>query len=269
MLRPERLVFVGGLHRSGTTPLARVVASHPGVSGLSETGVKEDEGQHVQRVYPKAKLYGGAGRFALDDRAHLTEASPLVSSTTAERLLEAWTPYWDLDKPLLLEKSPPNLVMGRFLQAVFPGSAMVIVLRHPVVVALSTQKWRRLASRNPLNRTSLSDLVRHWLRAHELLRQDLPFLARVHLLRYEDLVADPQSELVRIQRFLGLSEPIPSGGMNPSFSNPYEAQWEAMTVGTPWKRQRRAAIEERFGDQIAEYGYDVRDLRVTGPWSLT
>ena len=102
-----------GLHRSGTTPLARAIASHPQVSGLGATGVKEDEGQHFQSVYPPARQYGGAGRFARDERAHLTEMSPLVSPSNAQRLWDAWSPYWDLSRPCLLEKSPPNLIMGR------------------------------------------------------------------------------------------------------------------------------------------------------------
>ena len=58
------LVFVGGLHRSGTTPLARALSAHPDISGFSNTGVPEDEGQHLQDVYPPAYVLGGPGRFA-------------------------------------------------------------------------------------------------------------------------------------------------------------------------------------------------------------
>ena len=49
---PPALVFVGGLHRSGTSLVHRCLALHPAVSGFSGTGVPEDEGQHLQTVYP-------------------------------------------------------------------------------------------------------------------------------------------------------------------------------------------------------------------------
>lgn len=267
MTESARLVFVGGLHRSGTTPLARTMGQHPQISGLTGTGVKEDEGQHLQSVYPKAKTYGGAGRFAMDPRSHLTEASPLATPENAETLVREWSPYWDLDRQLLLEKSPPNLVMGRFLQALFPDSAYVAVIRHPVVVALSTHKWRRLAARNVRMHTTYYQLVEHWLAAHETFLADLPHLRRVHVLRYENLVADPAAELAPVTELLGLSSPLDSGSLRATHSGRYEEQWAAMRRSGPLSRRNRSSIERDFSEAIARWGYDVDDLSAlpTGP----
>ena len=52
---PKRLVFVGGLHRSGTTPFAKILDEPPGDRGLVDTGVREDEGQHLQRGLPQGE----------------------------------------------------------------------------------------------------------------------------------------------------------------------------------------------------------------------
>jgi hypothetical protein len=256
----HRLVFVAGLHRSGTTPLARMMAEQPRISGLTGTGVEEDEGQHLQPVYPVAMTYGGPGRFARDRRAHLTETSPLATPANAERLIAAWSPYWDLNADLLLEKSPPNLVMGRFLQALFPGSAMIVVVRHPVVVALGTRKWAP--------RTTLHRLVGHWFEAHRTFAADLPHLERVHLLRYEDLVADAAGELARIQHFLGLAEPIPHERMQAARSSGYEQAWREMASGGLPARWARARIEADFGGFAADFGYDLSDPHHLEPLRL-
>lgn len=267
MIDPARLIFVAGLHRSGTTPLARAMGAHPQISGLRETGVKEDEGQHLQTVYARANAYGGAGRFSMDPRAHLTEESLLSSPENAAQLLGEWSPYWDLERDYLLEKSPPNLIMGRFLQGLFPGSAFVAVIRHPIVVALSTHKWRRLAARNVRLHTTHYQLVEHWLTAHEIFRQDLSRLQRCHVLRYEHLVSDAENQLAPVNELLGLSTPLDSGALRSTHSDRYAGQWAAMLSGGPLARRSRSLIERDFGDAIRGWGYDVNDLSLppTGP----
>ncbi len=252
-----RLIFVAGLHRSGTTPLARALAAHPDVSGLTGTNVEEDEGQHVQDVYPVAMTHGGPGRFALRPAAHLTETSTLVTADNAAALLTAWSKYWDVTRPFLLEKSPPNLVMGRFLQALFPGSALVVVIRHPVVVTLSTKKWAP--------RISLHRLMENWVEAHRIFRADLPHLTRVSLMRYEDLVAQPSAELARVGAALGLDGDVPADLIQSSRSSRYEKRWDEMARGSVLERRRRGSLERDFAAAAAEYGYDISDLHQLGP----
>ncbi len=263
----ERLVFVGGLHRSGTTPLTRALAAHPEISGLTNTGVPEDEGQHLQDVYPRLRSLGGMGRFARHPRAHLTENSDLVSPENASRLLAALTPYWDLDRRLLLEKSPANLVMGRFLQALFPGSALVVVVRNPVVSALALEKWNPLlVARNGRRRTTLVGRVENWVRAHAILRGDLAHLRRVRVLRYEDLVDRPDVELGAISRLLRLSTPITSDSIRSGRSDEYAERWAAMATGNPVQRRVRARIVDRFAGDMLAYGYDAETLAADPLW---
>jgi hypothetical protein len=255
----RRLVFVAGLHRSGTTPLARVLAQHPQVSGLTATGVTEDEGQHLQAVYPPALTYGGAGRFALDQRAHLTETSTLATPENAQRLIAAWLPYWDTSRELLLEKSPPNLVMTRFLQALFPEASFIVVVRHPVSVTLATHKWRW--------HTTLRHLLDHWFTAHDLFREDLPYLHRARVLKYEDLVARPRRTLGELGRFLGLDGAMPVDNVRADQSRSYEQRWTTMaTSGRPWQRRLQERLVAQYESRANEYGYSLVDLDRVGPF---
>lgn len=256
-LEGHRLVFVCGLHRSGTTPLARCLAGHPQISGFAGTGATEDEGQHLQTVYPPASAYGGPGRFARDPGAHLTEVSPLVTADNARRLMEQWAPYWDLGKPVLLEKSPPNLLMTRFLQALYPEASFVVIVRHPVVVTLSTARWRRFMT--------LSALFAHWFAAHETFAADAPHLRRLHVVRYEDLIADPGRALKELGAFLDLDGPIPADTVQGHRSTAYERAW-ASYARNPLKRPLRRRLTARFGEAARRFGYDMDDLDHRGPF---
>ena len=247
----QSLVFVGGLHRSGTTLLARLLASHPDATGLDGTGVPEDEGQHLQDVYPAAERPGGSGRFALNPAAHRTEDHAEASDRSAQLLWDAWRPYWDSDARFLIEKSPPNLMMGRFLQALYPSASFVFIVRHPVTVTLATRKWRR--------RTPLPRLMNNWFTAHETARSDLPALSRVHLVSYEWLLADPRSTLDAVVDFLSMPGEVDVSSVDASGSDRYEEQWH--TLRTEGHRGA-TKTSERFEKQALRFGYDLDDLRL-------
>jgi hypothetical protein len=244
----HQFVFLAGLHRSGTTLLARLLAAHPEISGFSETGVPADEGQHLQSVYPAAKEYGGPGRFGFAPESHLTEDSPLVSQEGARKLFEEWSPHWDLSRPLLLEKSPPNLLKTRFLQALFPGSAFVVIVRHPIPVSIPTARWR--------GTRRYDRLFEHWLRCHALFEADRVHLGRAHVLTYEQLVRDPAGVLSGIFRFLGVDPISPSEPVEGGANEKYFAQWREL------KRDLRMRayldlVSFRYERRVRRYGYSL------------
>jgi hypothetical protein len=241
-------VFVCGQHRSGTSVLARSLRHHPQVSGFQDTGAVEDEGQFLQSVYPPAFTYGGAGLFGFDPRSHLDETSSLVTAENAAKLRAEWMRFWDPSCAVLMEKSPPNLVHTRFLQAIFPNARFVVILRHPIAVSLTTAKRGGIP---------LYTLIEHWLVCHERFLGDLAYLNQVHVLWYEDLAARPQATLDRIWRFLGL-ESAPLAEPLRSHNARYLAQWEKLGR-SPWGGAYLAAIRRRFETRVAAFGYSLDD----------
>lgn len=247
----ERLVFVGGLHRSGTTLLAKTLAGHPDVGGFAGTGVVEDEGQFLQSVYPPDTFHGGAGRFGFDAGAHLTEASPLATPDNAERLRREWAPYRTGGAGWLLEKSPANLIRARFLQALFPDARFIFVMRHPVAVTLATRKW---------SRTGVYSLLHHWVRCHRLLHDDLPLLRHALVVSYEEFIAAPSSVLDRLQQFLDVGATLDPPPLRPGVNTSYFEVWRALygvqkrdrgTLGfDPQVPPPRPGLAERAGRAI-------------------
>jgi hypothetical protein len=247
-LSGHQLVFIGGLHKSGTSLTHRLLRAHPDVSGFTNTGAIQDEGQHLQHVYPTARTYGGPGFFAFDDRAHLTEQSDLSSSASSAALFDDWTRYWDLSKAVLVEKSPPNLIQSRFLQSLFPGAKFVFIVRHPITVSRATQKW---------SRQSDTELVRHWLVAHRILLDDLAHLDHWAWLRYEDLIANPNAMLRALWNFIGLAPIPPAESIDVEIDARYLSQYEPPGDLNRIYDDHAAALIGRFGYSLEAPYYSV------------
>jgi len=238
----KRFVFLAGLHRSGTSLLHQIIRDHPLVSGFRDTGVPQDEGQHLQTVYPPAKEFGGPGKFAFHAGARMTEAHPLATPQAGETIFAQWRRHFDLAKEILVEKSPPNIIRTRFLQEAFPGSLFIAILRHPLAVSYATMKW---------SGTSLPSLLDHSFRAYEIFAEDMLRLNSVYVLRYEDFVLHPGEEISKLYRFIGIpavefAQEVLTDVNGKYFQN-WKDDWAAME--SEWKPampewERRAS---RFG----------------------
>jgi len=268
----KKILFVTGVHKSGTSLLHRCIKSHPEVGGISGTDSPKDEGQHLQSVYLPAAKYGGPGLFGLHERSFRTETSKLVTEANRKTLAREWGRYWDADKPVLVEKSPPHLTQTRFLQALFPNAYFVVIRRHPIANALATQKIANvfmpliyrckgtliahllLNKLGPLRKPPTPFALQNWLCCYEQYEEDRTHLEREMVLSFESLIHSPDDTLADVFRFVGL-DPVPfPEETRPGVNDQYFRAWR--TFWSPY----REWMTDRFGARVRKFGYSMEDI---------
>jgi Sulfotransferase family len=247
MMSFHKFVFIAGLHRSGTTFLARLLRNHDEISGFENTDVPKDEGQHLQNVYPPAKLLGGPGLFGFHKNAYLNESSELITTQNKEALFRQWSKYWDLTKPFLLEKSPPNILKTRFLQEVFPNSFFIFITRHPIAVSMATNAFTGRS-------IELDKQIDHWLICHEKFQDDLPYLRNVIMFKYEDFVENTQKYLDKISDFLKCRPIILSIKVKPNSNQKYIEKWNQLP------QSERDMLINKYEKRISKFGYSFKEF---------
>lgn len=235
----DRLVFICGLHRSGTTLLERLIASHFDISYL-RMKVSQSEGQHAQSVYSPAKLFGGPGQFAFHDdmRRELSGLDDYETHKTA--IMTDWERFVVGTSTRLIEKSPPNVTKIWWLRKVFPNARFIIITRDPRATSVATQKW---------SHTTHSKLMDHWHAAYTQALNDWDDTDTMHL-RYEDICEDRPSVLVKLEEFL-------DAPLRPRQQR-IDSRFESITNSNP---KYVAAFEGRVrSDGVwKEFGYDIQE----------
>jgi hypothetical protein len=220
--------FIGiGMGKSGTTWWLRLIEEHPGV--------------HRDKALNKERQYL---------RYHLTECTPTEAHRDAyaawfprpaDKLAGEWT-AWYLGHPWL----------GQALQVVAPEAKILVILRDPLERYISgiTNVGGEKGRVEPLNPGSenfqfVQGLYSLWLSNLE------PYVARDRMLvlQYERCVADPEGELARTQRFLGLDVQIPDNlrePRNPTKFSKIELDAERRRVLTHAYEADVAALVARY-----------------------
>lgn len=185
--------FILGFPRSGTTLLDQILSAHPGVETLEESMNFSDA------LTPLILADGALARWST-----LTEGE-------IEHFRRA---YWRraetaLARPprclLLIDKLPLNTVLLPLIHLLFPYAKIVFAVRDPrdVVISCFAQQFQmNVAMFQFLTLETAARYYEAVMRLGEAARSRLPL--DLHMVRYEDLVADFDGTVANLLEFLNL-----------------------------------------------------------------
>ena len=158
-------------------------------------------GQFFQTVYPPA--WGSNFDWAFGDHMHLSDACEFSTDQHRDQLYAEWRRYWDVSRPILVDKSPRHIIMSRLLQHWYTTTrsiwepallkcrrftpertAFMFILRHPL--GTMRENWE-MTGRYSFGACGESALV-HWLTIHEAWLQDLAYISHFVVFHFERLV---------------------------------------------------------------------------------
>jgi hypothetical protein len=249
-------IFVIGAPRSGTTLVRLILDSHPRISCGEETHFLRDLEAVVGRNWDLVATYGLARAWWIE---HLRG---LYETFQAEVLAQNGKVRW-------AEKDPTYTLHLPFIEELFPTAVYVHLLRdgHDVVASFRDRWGYKSAAR-----AARTEWARYVTAARELGRR-LP-QDRFLQLRYEELVADPETQGRRLFAFLGESwDPtvLDFDPRNHSATDRYQwfsaqqraAGGEEATIytsrvgagGASLDPVLRTILRRRHGDLLHELGY--------------
>jgi len=205
-----QLVFIGGMGRSGTNLLRRMLNSHSVIASGPEFNHIEDIIKLFRKLYTSIEQ----GRTS----AYLT-TQELIASYRAfiESLFE---PYAHRrDARIVVEKTPSNIWFFPELSFIFPDAKFINLMRDGRDVACSHrevgQRMVKAGETISTDRDSALVSIFHcatlWNETirfgMSLSQKDSPLARanRILSVKYEDLVAYPEQEIRRLCRFLDVS----------------------------------------------------------------
>ncbi|MBV9980929.1 sulfotransferase [Bradyrhizobium sp.] len=174
-------VFVTGLPRTGTTLVERIIASHPAMSSVGETGAFASE---LARAI--------AGQAGAADPARL-----------GKRYIDA-AAFRLPPNARFLDKTLENYLHCGLIHVALPAAKIILVQRHPLDAGWAIYK-AHFQGKFPFayDQVELADTILAYRRLSQHWQATLPPHALM-IVNYEDIVREPETSSRTIIDFLGL-----------------------------------------------------------------
>jgi tetratricopeptide (TPR) repeat protein len=186
-------IFIVGLHRSGSTLIEQILASHSQVEGTAELPNLGQVATSVGRYRPDNVVFPRAARDLRpkDWRAY---GKQYIEETRRHRLTS---------RPRFTDKLPNNFPLIGFLHLILPNARIINACRHPLDSLLGNYKQLYGGGMEySYDMEELADYYRQYHRLMQHWQQVLP--GKVLTVHYEDTVLDLESQVRRILEHCGL-----------------------------------------------------------------
>ena len=213
-------IFILGRPRSGSTRVEQILASHPAVEGAGEL-------PYVSALAAGFRARSGP-TYGDDYLDALAATPPAALAALGEAYLAQARVHRRLGRPHFIDKKPANFAHLALIHLMLPNARIIDVRRHPAGCT-----WSMFTSYSNKARLTLPELGRFYRDYVALMAHfDAVLPGRVHRVIYEELVADPETEVRRLLDHLGLP-------FDPACLRFHETQ---RTVLTPSSEQVRRPI---------------------------
>ncbi|MGH8293565.1 MAG: sulfotransferase family protein, partial [Gammaproteobacteria bacterium] len=227
--------FLAGFPRSGTTLLDSMLDGHPDIVVLEERATEQAMIATLNQLpggYPEA-----LGPLTSGQHAQVTE-----SYFRAAALAEG-------DRRRVVDKSPFLTVHLGMVQRIFPGAAVIFMLRHPCDVVLSCFMTSLELNSGTVHFTRINTSVELYCKVMSLWQRYCEVLPLNMLqVRYEDLLDHPEAKLRQVLDFLGVpwsaevlrhTEHVPGRGNIKSASYAQVSRPVYQSSRDRWQRYRK------------------------------
>lgn len=109
-----------------------------------------------------------------------------------------WEKHWNLKKPILLEKSPPNILRANAIEKAFQPSYFICVNRNPYAFCEGKLRRDRRLGKN----TPPEDAAKFWIKCAKHQMQNVEKLENALFFSYEEFTENPVLIADKIQEFL-------------------------------------------------------------------
>jgi tetratricopeptide (TPR) repeat protein len=188
-------IFILGLPRSGSTLVEQILSSHSQIEGTME----------LPDMPALAKRLGGRTR-----RGEESRYPEILADLDAEACRALGAEYLDrtrgqrkLGLAYFIDKMPNNFAHVGMIQLILPGARIIDTRRHPLGGCFSA--FKQHFARGQGFTYDLTDLGRYYADYVELMAHfDAVLPGRVHRVIYEQMVADPETQVRALLDYCGL-----------------------------------------------------------------